>query len=258
MSKIDETVDKPDPEASEHTDESTSSEDRTDAKSAQAIERVFIVPYPKVVFLYPTFLCGLVAAIWMSFLDPLEGNPPVVLSSVFLMILAINLIVLTLDFPRATSLTLFFIGATSFLGLMLMAIMRPDWLPVLRDLVSGIRPAANATFFWVITGLLGGVFVVVKVKIQFDYWEVRRNELLHHHGVLSDLRRYPTAGLQVNKEINDVFEYLLLRSGTLTLRPQGENRMFVLENVPMIGAKEEKITRLLSAMRVKVQMEGPQ
>ena len=255
MSKTDETVEKPDPEMSEQPEESTSSEE-TEKKASPAMERVFIVPYPKVIFLYPTFFCGLVAAIWMTFVTSLEGTTPVVLASVFLMTLAVNLIVLTLDFPRATSLTLFFIGATVFFGLMLLAITKPDVIPFIQHIVAGVRPAANATFYWVITGLLGGVFVIVKVKIQFDYWEVRRNELLHHHGVLSDLRRYPTTGLQVNKEISDVFEYVLLRSGTLTLKPQGEDRLFVLENIPMIGAKEERITKLLSAVRVKVQMDG--
>lgn len=29
--------------------------------------RVFLVPYPKVVFLYPTFIMSLVCGIWMSF-----------------------------------------------------------------------------------------------------------------------------------------------------------------------------------------------
>ena len=218
-------------------------------------ERVFLVPYPKVIFLYPTFICGLIAALWMSFYGSTEGKTPVVLAAVFLVTLAVNLIVLTLDFPRATGLTLFFVGATVFLGLSLVAILKPDVLPFLTSLVSGIQPAANATFYWVTTAIIGGVFLVVKVKIQFDYWEVRRNEILHHHGLLSDLRRYPTAGLQVNKEISDVFEYVLLRSGTLTLKPQGETRMFVLENVPRISAKEAKLTKMLSAVKVKVQME---
>ena len=52
-----------------------------------------------------------------------------------------------------------------------------------------------------------------------------------------------------------MFEYFLLRSGRLILRPQGESRAFVLENVPFIGAKEEQVTRMLSAVKVKVQTE---
>jgi len=251
MSKTDET-EKSEPE----TTESTSEEQRAGVKSSENPERVFIVPYPKVVFLYPTFFCALVAAIWMSVSGSLEGKPPVVLASLFLVTLSVNLIVLTVDFPRATSLTLFFVGVTVFMGLVLLTIMKPDVLPVLRDFAASIRPVANATFYWLITGLLGSVFIIVKIKIQFNYWEVRRNELLHHHGVLSDLRRYPTTGLQINKEISDVFEYVLLGSGTLTLKPQGVDRLFVLENVPMIGAKEKKLTHMLSAMRVKVQLDS--
>ena len=91
-----------------------------------------------------------------------------------------------------------------------------------------------------------------KIAVQFDYWEVRQNELLHHHGLLSDLRRYPTEGLQIEKEINDVFEFMLLRSGKLILRPQGNNRDLVLENIVFIDNKEKELTKLLGARQVEI------
>ena len=81
-------------------------------------------------------------------------------------------------------------------------------------------------------------------SVQFDYWEVRPNELLHHHGMLSDLKRYSSPDLRVDKEINDVFEYMLLRSGRLTLHPSGEKRAITLENVLFITQKEEALTRM--------------
>lgn len=233
------------------------SQEPTAPSGNDSFEKIFIVPYPKVVFLYPTTLMCFVTAVWLTFLGPQAIEPPqtvpVILSSVFLVILALNLVVLSVDFPRASSLTLFFVGSTVALGLAVLTILRPEVIPYFRDYISQIRPVANATFFWIIFAMLFTILCAVKILVQFDYWEVRRNEILHHHGILSDLRRSPTTGLQVKKVINDVFEYCLLRSGRLTIRAQGEPRAFVLDNVPFINHKRERLTRLLSSVKVKVQ-----
>ena len=92
--------------------------------------------------------------------------------------------------------------------------------------------------------------------MQFDYWEVRPNELLHHHGVLSDLERFSAPNLRIDKEINDLFEYLLLRAGRLILHPSNERRAIVLENVFFINKKEQQITKMLGALQVQVRSDG--
>ncbi len=93
------------------------------------------------------------------------------------------------------------------------------------------------------------------MSVQFDYWEVRPNELLHHHGFLSDMERYSAPHLRLEKEITDVFEYFLLRSGRLILHPTQERRAVVMENIFFIIRKEESITRMLSALQVQVRTE---
>ena len=95
--------------------------------------------------------------------------------------------------------------------------------------------------------------------MQFDYWEVTPNELLHHHGFLSNLERYSSPNLKINKEINDVFEYMLLRSGRLILHPSNEPRAIVLENVMGINAKEATLMKMLGALQVQVRTapDGP-
>ncbi|MCA9192112.1 MAG: hypothetical protein KDB03_10125 [Planctomycetales bacterium] len=220
------------------------------------IDRVFLVPYPNVVFLYPTLIAALVSAIGMTIWGEESvaagSRVPFALSIFFLGILTINLIVLTVDFPRATALTLFFIVCTVALGVVLLGTFFPDMIPWIKALFGGLHPLANASFFWIIAVALLVMLITVKIGVQFDYWEVRQNELLHHHGMLSDLRRYPTSGLQVEKEITDVFEYMLLRSGRMVLRPPGNNRDLVLENIAFIDTKEKQVTQLLSARRVEI------
>jgi hypothetical protein len=62
--------------------------------------------------------------------------------------------------------------------------------------------------------------------------------------------------LRIEKEINDVFEYFLLRSGRLILHPSDDRRAIVLDNVPFIDSKEASITRMLGALQVQIRKDG--
>lgn len=224
-------------------------------------KRVLLVPYPKIVFLYPSFLAAVVIAIVLTFTSEASVGPEdtvaVVCTAVFLGIMTINLVVLAFDFPRGTSLTLFFFIAAVALGLAVLFILKPNLLPALRDVVIQLRPVANATFYYMVSALFAILFVFVLVTVRFDYWEVRPNELLHHHGLLSDLKRYSAPHLRIDKEINDVFEYILLRSGRLILQPSDERRAIVLDNVLFISHKEEQITKMLGALQVQLRSDEP-
>jgi hypothetical protein len=100
--------------------------------------------------------------------------------------------------------------------------------------------------------MLAFIFFLVALFIRFDYWEVRNNELLHHTGFLSDLKRYSAPHIKVEKEINDVFEYMLLGSGRLILTTPDETRSIILDTVPFIDRKEAALTRLLGSLQVRV------
>jgi hypothetical protein len=220
-------------------------------------ERVILISYPKIVFLYPVFALSIVSAIWMHFLPkPLSAPEPnsqaVFIATLFLGLLAVNLVVLAFDFPRTTWLTLFFFIAAAVLGFVLLVRLSPDILPFVAGILKAFHPMANATFYWSIAIILGVIFVAVFIVVRFDYWEVRPNELLHHHGFLGNLERRSAPSLRLDKEIDDVFEYLLLRSGRLILHPSEEQRSIILDNVPFINKKEELITRMLGALQVEL------
>ncbi len=224
------------------------------------ITRVVLVPYPKIIYMYPTFLAALACAVFLT----IRGEPPeagipryvVTATWVFLAVFGLNLIVLTLDFARGSALLLLFAVVSVVLGVVLWSTWNPELIPMARDVFKELHPVADSTFFWVVTGIFALVFLVAKIHVQFDYWEFRRNELLHHHGLLSDLRQYPTAGVNIEKEITDVFEYLLAGSGRLVIRVPGQPRAFVLDNVPFISRKEKKIIELRSAIKVKAYERG--
>ena len=219
---------------------------------------VLLVPYPKIVFLYPTFLLAIVAAIWTHFLgrpfDP-ESHVAAGIGTLFLGLFTVNLVILAFDFPRTTSLTLFFFAAAVAMGLILLFTFQPELWPELTAFVRHFHPVANATFYWTIATILGLMFVAVLIVVRFDYWEVRGNELLHHHGFLSNLERLSAPNLRMEKEINDIFEFLLLRSGRLIIYTSNDRQPIVLDNVPFIDTKEAAVMRMLGALQVQVRRE---
>lgn len=225
-------------------------------------ESVFLISYPKVIFLWPTLVVSIVASIymWMSS-EPIEveGNPTpgaVVCAWTFLIALSLNLIVISFDFPRGTSLTIFFIVIALILGGSLLVTWNEGIFDPLRNFLVGLKPTASPTFYSTFAMVMVMIYVGVLVQTRFDYWEVRPNELLHHHGFLSDLERLSAPNLQIEKEINDVFEYLLAGSGRLILRPAHDRRVIILDNVLRIGQKENAITKMLGALQVQVRTDS--
>ncbi len=244
---------------------------------------VILVSYPKVVFLYPSLIVALLAAFYMHLsgnqaMDmtknapaataaPVEGADktpvaveqtpnipvgPTMAAAAFLMTLALNLIITSFDFPRTTSVTLAALAAALFLGTMLLITYKPELVPFATNLIKKLHPQANATFYYCYVIMMGMIYLGVFINSKFDYWEVRQNEMLHHHGFLSDLERFPTSSLKIDKEIKDIFEYMLLKSGRMIMNPGPQQRPIILENVFFIDQKETQITKLLSSMQVQI------
>ena len=216
---------------------------------------IILVSYPKIVLLYPTYITAMIAALVTIFLpapDATNSHHHQVVGLVFLVIMGVNMVVLSFDFPRTTSLNLFFVFLVIVMGTILTSIYVPTLLPALTSVLKLIDPQANAHFYLGFVVILSLLYIAMMINIRFDYWEVRPNELLHHHGVLSNLERYPAANLRISKEIDDVFEYMLLRSGRLIIHPSNEPRVIELDNVLGIDKKELAITKMLGALQVQV------
>lgn len=219
-------------------------------------KRIFLVPYPKFIFMYPTLIVTMIGSLvlWLgghTVADPADTTP-VVMTGILLCVMMANLFVIVFDFPRATSLTLVFVVTTVAMGLWLLFLTRPDLLPAVGDWIKGIRPVANTTFFFCLTVGMAVMYLAVFISTKFNYWELSNNELLHHHGLLSDLKRYPAPNLRVDKEINDVFEFMLLGAGRLILHPTTEKRAIVLDNILFVSKKEQQMTKMLGSIKVKI------
>ena len=185
--------------------------------------RIFM--WPKVIFLYPTAIVALICAAGMSIIhdrthDPTKslksavdvkyltpGNetlndqpltkdkverfrtPQNLLAMLFLGMFAFNLLVMALDFPRfslvAVILAILFL---LFFILWLGSYYHLDLLKPIHLIFSGIYAVANKGFYIMVFVTLMLVFMVIYITRWLDYWEILPNEILHHHGPLSDLQ----------------------------------------------------------------------
>ena len=232
-------------------EESPVTDKPTVVPSTPETKPIILVSYPKIILLYPTFVASILAALLTYFYN-FESTHNQTIALVFLTIMTVNMVVLAFDFPRTTSLIVFFAFVTLGMGILLLSIYFPTLLPAVTSLLKEIKPQANSTFYICFASMLGLIYIGVFIHVRFDYWEVRPNELLHHHGFLSSLERYSAPNLRISKEIDDVFEYMLLRCGRLIIHPSNEPRAFVLDNVLGIDWKETAITKMLGALRVQI------
>ena len=172
---------------------------------------------------------------------------------VFLIVFSVNMIVMSLDFPRFTLIAVILFVMFLAVLLLYLASLGVDFLSPLQALSRHLYFAANAGFYFAMAGILGVMFLTIWATRHLDYWEVRPNEVLHHHGPLSDLERYPTLQLKFDKEIPDILEFLLgLGSGRLVLYFSNSDRSVVLDHVLFINAKEEALKSLMGRLQVQV------
>ena len=125
--------------------------------------------------------------------------------------------------------------------------------PGFRETLVGLfdqKMFMDAMFYWVWSAGLFLVLAGTVIKTRFNYWELKNQELLHHHGILGDIERWPAPNMRISKEITDVMEFALLRAGRLVLVPRGEQRAIVIDNVPGINKIEKQMQDILSTLRV--------
>lgn len=259
------------------------------------VKSVKIFSYPKIIFIWPTMFFALVCGVGMMIVGPEEpivtpdaevaaadadaGVDNVdagaeagaeaprrvhrfsswqnILGVIFLIVFAVNMIVMSLDFPRFTLVAVILFVLMIVFLLLYLASQGVDFLSPLTVLSRHMHFVANPGFYFAIASILGVIFLIIWATRRLDYWEVRPNEVLHHHGPLSDLERYPTLQLKFDKEIPDILEFLLgLGSGRLVLYFANE-RSVVLDHVLFINAKEEALKNLMGRLQVQIQQGNP-
>lgn len=206
---------------------------------------VIVRPLPKAVFLYPTFI----AMIAMGVLANRWPEHTITGSLIFLAVFFINFGVLALDFPRASFFALFATGIVVILAAFLVDYHVVEFLPRAISLGRNLSPTANDHLYFALASAMGLIYAIVLLfDIRLNYWKFSSNGISHHHG-FGDARDYATQGLTMQKDINDVFEFFLLRSGRLTIHPT-DGPHIILDNVPNINRAYRRIETVTEATNV--------
>jgi len=100
--------------------------------------------------------------------------------------------------------------------------------------------------------IFGLVILIAWIRSRIYYVKIFHNEIVFKKGILGDVERYGTTNVMFYKEIPDIFEYLLLRSGRLTFTIPGRKTTIVMDNVPNINGVEKKVLVLLRRIEVDV------
>lgn len=217
------------------------------SKDAANRHVLVIRSWPKMIFLWPTALMALLAGI-ISMAAPSWAET---MGHLFVTCFTLNLAVLTFDFPRSTSLTIFVTVITIVLGVILLNQKFGVVGPV-QEWITGLEINASPDFYFAVFAGMVLLYIGMAIVTRFDYWELTNNELIHHTGLLGDVERFSTAGLKLNTELNDVFEYLLAGAGRIIMNVPGHPRPFVLDNVLRINKVLEVSKDLLSRRVVEV------
>jgi hypothetical protein len=213
-------------------------------------DSIILRSWPKVIFLYPillaSFICGTIQAF-----QPDNSAVRHVAGGIFLLVLCLNLLVIAFEFTRFRTMSMVFFIFGVFFFLLYLSKDMPifGWI---QSAIGKLDIDLSTAFYFSLVVYFVFVFGGVYFASRFNYWEIKSNEILHKEGFLGDVRRYPSPNLRMNKEITDVFEFLLLGAGRIVLSPASEKQAIVLEHVLRVNVAEKRIQDLLSSISVEI------
>lgn len=210
----------------------------------EQFEPIIVRSLPKMIFLYPTVIASLIAGIIVN------EYPSTVetVAMLFLGLFLINLVVLSFDFPRNAMIALVVAIALVAVTAAWINSERFEVFSATRRFFDWFEPQANHQFYWILTVGMSILFLLVlMIQTKLDYFMLDSMQLVHHRGWMEATERFPAPGMHVEKDIPDVFEFFLLGSGRLILRPVS-GPTIILENVLFVNDVEANIRDLLDTM----------
>lgn len=216
-------------------------------KNNSQLEKDIIIlrNFSKGIFFLPLFVLSILFLIIQVFLE--ELNPW--LGGIWVVIFFSNFSVTVLDFPSYRVLVLILITVIVVLLVIFFSL-----IPTLEQegvLGEDFNLGLPAEFYMIMTIILGLILGLIFITTRFDYYKIERNEVYHKKGIFSlSTERFPVRGLRIKKEIPDLFEYMMLKAGTISMI--WKNKIVILNTVLNVKKKIEQIDDLLSHLQVAV------
>jgi len=213
-------------------------------------DKIVLRTWPKMLFLWPSAVTALVAGIGTSLSGEMNTRGEL-WGTFFLVVFALNLMIITFEFPRSTSLTLV-LACVALTWIFVEVNRRYNIIAPLRDFIESLELAARPDFYFAVFVIYLLLLLGMFISTRFNYWEISNNELLHHKGMMQDVERFSTDGLQYSKQISDFFEHLIGRSGRLVIKTPAFEQPIVLDNVLGINQVATTLDSMMESRRVVV------
>lgn len=210
--------------------------------------KIQIRSYPKIIFYYPLLITSFVLWLIQLVIDAGGGEPMAFLGYFWVAMFFINSFVIAFDFSSAKFFVLILLVIIAIVVVISIFLFVPD---LQLTAIPTINFGITSEFYLGITIILGFILAIVVINAQFNYWELEQNEIYHKSGIFSSAERYPTEKLRLKKDIPDVFEFLFLRAGSLTLIPGSRDDAIHLNTVLNINNRIERIDQMLSYVSVE-------
>ncbi|GMU20860.1 MAG: hypothetical protein AMXMBFR13_09560 [Phycisphaerae bacterium] len=215
---------------------------------------VILRSWPKIILMFPTLVVAIVCGILMSIYgapDPTRKDFDFrhMINLVFLIVLALNLILLLYDLTLRGFLIVALSVIVVVLALFLINQQTGKVWDTLRRVLS-IRVYANAAFHFLFAAVLIVNMFIAWVITRFHYWVVERNEIIIHNGFMHEQQRHPTSSARFRLEIDDVVEYALFGSGKLVFTFADDRSEHILPTIMRVRGKAKQLDLLLGRVAV--------
>ncbi len=214
-------------------------------------DKVILRNYPKVIFFWPLFLTSFIAWCIQIIYDtilPLEQEPLGWLGIFWFIVFFTNLFVVSFDVSSSKFFILLLIVVVGVLLIIFLVVPYVS-LPALPG--GEFNPGLTTIFYFLMWIIFAFILGFILLGVHFNYYKIERNEIYHNKGIFSSAERYPVKSLRIRKEIADVFEYFVLRAGSLTLLPGKADEVITLNTVLNINKRVKQLDYLLSDIGVE-------
>ncbi len=202
------------------------------------------------IFFYPLAIFSFIAALVEHIGESNDPSQPWIYSNTLAMIWIVmfftSVFVVSFDLSVGKFISLVFLVVLVGLVIIFITLNTP---PVSEQFVFNIQ--IRTQFYWMTAAILGVILLLTFIVSQFHYVKIERNEILIK-GILGDVRRFPTGNVNYEKNIPDMFKYILLGSGRIIIHVPGVSESVVINTVANVNKKARQMDAILSTLRTSV------
>jgi len=223
-----------------------------DNNKNKGIESIKLHSYSDIIFFWPLEIPSIILLI-LSLIPVLQDDSLIrIFSWIWIWIFISNLLIVAFDFSSSKAFSLVALFIVIFLILIILSTFAN--LNILQDVLIFLQMPVdlNWAFYTTILIIFSLLFLIAFISSKISYVEITGNEIFVKQGILAERIALSTDRMEISKVINDVFEYLIFRSGDLVIRTSSTSKFQTmrLQNIINIGKKIDIINHIVSITEV--------